>query len=83
MSCRRIDPRIWNPSMTDSTVSGERLVEMMAAMRSSDSVELKQTIRGVDIRAHEQSVLAGAIGAALWGAFRFRKLSDKGLSLSA
>jgi benzoyl-CoA reductase subunit D len=37
----------------------------------------------VDIRAHEQSVLAGAIGAALWGAFRFRKLSDKGLSLSA
>ncbi|GMR24008.1 MAG: acyl-CoA dehydratase activase [Acidobacteriota bacterium] len=38
---------------------------------------------GVDIRAHEQSVLAGAMGAAIWGAFRFRKLSDKGLSLSA
>jgi benzoyl-CoA reductase subunit D len=29
---------------------------------------------GVDIRAHEQSILAGAIGAALWGGFRARKL---------
>jgi benzoyl-CoA reductase subunit D len=28
----------------------------------------------VDIRHHEQSMLAGAIGAALWGAFRARKL---------
>ena len=37
----------------------------------------------VDIRAHEKSVLAGALGAALWGAYRFRKLSEKGLSLSA
>jgi len=36
--------------MTDATVSGERLVEMIAAMRSSDSVELKQTIRGVDVQ---------------------------------
>ena len=28
------------------------------------------------IRAHEHSVLAGAIGAALWGAFRARKLAE-------
>jgi hypothetical protein len=28
----------------------------------------------VDIRAHEQSILAGALGAALWGAFRARRL---------
>ncbi len=28
----------------------------------------------VDIRRHPQSMLAGAIGAALWGAFRARKL---------
>jgi benzoyl-CoA reductase subunit D len=45
--------------------------------------EAEEQNAGVDIRADEQSVLAGAIGAALWGAFRFRKLSDKGLSLSA
>jgi hypothetical protein len=36
--------------MTDSTVSGERLVEMIAATKSSDSVEFKQTIRGVDVQ---------------------------------
>jgi benzoyl-CoA reductase subunit D len=30
------------------------------------------------IRSHPQSVLAGAIGAALWGAFRARKLSERG-----
>ena len=29
---------------------------------------------GVDIRQHEHSMIAGAIGAALWGAFRARKL---------
>ncbi|MCL1587962.1 MAG: adenylate cyclase [Actinomycetia bacterium] len=36
--------------MTNSTVSGEQLVEMIAAMKSSDSVELKQTIRGIDVQ---------------------------------
>jgi len=32
-----------------------------------------------DIRAHPDSILAGALGAALWGAFRCRKLKEKGL----
>ena len=31
-----------------------------------------------EVRAHPQSVLAGAIGAALWGAFRARKLARLG-----
>ncbi|MHC4513865.1 MAG: benzoyl-CoA reductase subunit D [Planctomycetota bacterium] len=35
----------------------------------------------VDIRAHEHSVLAGALGAALWGGFRARKLKAKGVAL--
>ena len=34
----------------------------------------------LEIRTHENSVLAGALGAALWGAFRARKLAGKGLS---
>lgn len=34
------------------------------------------------IRTHPDSVLAGALGAAIWGAFRARKLAAKGLSLS-
>ncbi len=36
----------------------------------------------LDIRSHEHSILAGAIGAALWGGFRARKLQERGLSLS-
>jgi len=36
-----------------------------------------------EIRAHPQSVLAGAIGAALWGAFRARKLRAQGLRFEA
>lgn len=35
----------------------------------------------VTVRTHPDSVLAGAIGAALWGAFRARKLARKGVSL--
>jgi benzoyl-CoA reductase subunit D len=37
----------------------------------------------LEIRTHEHSAYAGAIGAAIWGAFRARKLAGKGLSLSA
>ncbi len=35
----------------------------------------------VEIRTHEDSVLAGAVGAALWGAFRARKLAASGVAL--
>jgi benzoyl-CoA reductase subunit D len=44
---------------------------LVAAMREA-AAEQKMA---VDIRHHEQSMLAGAIGAALWGAFRARKLN--------
>ena len=36
----------------------------------------------IQLRSHPQSVLAGALGAALWGAFRVRKLAAQGVSLS-
>jgi len=36
----------------------------------------------VEIRAHPDSVYAGALGAALWGAFRARKLAREGLSFA-
>jgi benzoyl-CoA reductase subunit D len=35
----------------------------------------------LDIRSHPQSMLAGALGAALWGAFRARKLAGRGFTL--
>ena len=52
---------------------------MLAAMAES-AMEQKLAI---EVRSHEDSVLAGAIGAALWGAFRARKLAAKGVPLTA
>jgi benzoyl-CoA reductase subunit D len=37
----------------------------------------------LEIRVHPDSVLAGAIGAALWGAFRARKLAGLGIRFAA
>jgi benzoyl-CoA reductase subunit D len=34
----------------------------------------------IEIRTHADSVMAGAYGAALWGAFRARKLAEKALA---
>ncbi len=34
-------------------------------------------------KSHPDSVLAGALGAAIWGAFRVRKLAAKGVNLGA
>ena len=38
---------------------------------------------GLEVRAHDQSALAGALGAALWGAFRARRLAARGVPLAA
>ena len=37
----------------------------------------------LQIRAHPESVFAGALGAALWGGFRIRRLAERGLSLAS
>jgi benzoyl-CoA reductase subunit D len=47
---------------------------LLAAMREAADEQGAE----VDIRTHPESVLAGAIGAALWGAFRARKLAAEG-----
>jgi benzoyl-CoA reductase subunit D len=52
-------------------------VGLLAALREA-ALEQKAA---VEIRANERSALAGALGAALWGAFRARKLRRKGVSL--
>jgi len=36
--------------------------------------ELRKAKATIEVRSHPQSILAGAIGAAFWGAFRFEKL---------
>ena len=75
------------PLLTSSGAQGVVLVTgglsadvgLLAAMR--EAVAEQET--PLEIRSHENSVLAGALGAALWGAFRVRKLTSKGLSLGA
>jgi len=52
-------------------------VGLLAAIREA-AAEMKLA---VEIRTHPQSVLAGAIGAALWGGFRLRKLAEQGRTL--
>jgi benzoyl-CoA reductase subunit D len=52
-------------------------VGLLAALRETAA----QSKADLDLRAHESSVLAGAIGAALWGAFRARKLAGLGVAL--
>jgi benzoyl-CoA reductase subunit D len=54
-------------------------VGLLGALR--EAAEAQKT--PVEIRAHEDSVLAGALGAALWGAFRARKLASDGISLTS
>jgi benzoyl-CoA reductase subunit D len=55
-------------------------VGLLAAMRETAAAQ--ERVR-LDIRVHEHSVLAGAYGAALWGAFRARKLARGGVHLAA
>jgi benzoyl-CoA reductase subunit D len=50
---------------------------LLAALRDG-AAEQKVPL---DIRNHPQSILAGALGAALWGAFRARKLAGRGFRL--
>jgi benzoyl-CoA reductase subunit D len=52
-------------------------VGLIAALREQSDESKKP----LDLRVHPQSILAGALGAALWGAFRARKLSGLGVSL--
>jgi benzoyl-CoA reductase subunit D len=54
-------------------------VGLLAALREgADAQGLPVTIR-----AHPDSVFAGALGAALWGAFRARKLARQGFTFTA
>jgi benzoyl-CoA reductase subunit D len=54
---------------------------LLAAMREGVAAKSKGTTPP-EIRAHEESVLAGAYGAALWGGFRARKLAQRGISFT-
>jgi len=73
--------------LTSAGARGEVLVTgglasdlgLLAALREAVAAQKVD----ITVHAHEDSVLAGAIGAALWGAFRARKLAKDGSPLSA
>jgi benzoyl-CoA reductase subunit D len=50
-------------------------VGLVATLREAAAA----TDAGIEFRVHDESALAGAYGAALWGAFRARKLGALGL----
>jgi benzoyl-CoA reductase subunit D len=52
-------------------------VGLLAAMREA----AEEQEASITIASHPDSVLAGALGAAIWAAFRVRKLRAKGLAL--
>ena len=53
-------------------------VGLLAALREAAAAQEAP----VEIRAHPDSVFAGALGAALWGAFRARKLANRGINFT-
>ncbi|HEU4400943.1 MAG TPA: benzoyl-CoA reductase subunit D [Candidatus Polarisedimenticolia bacterium] len=54
-------------------------VGLIGALRSAAAAQKTP----LEIRSHRVSALAGAIGAALWGAFRARRLAGRSSSLAA
>jgi benzoyl-CoA reductase subunit D len=73
--------------LTSAGARGEVLVTGGLAGDAGLLAALREAVRAqsvdVTIEAHEQSVLAGALGAALWGAFRARRLAGGGMAMAA
>jgi benzoyl-CoA reductase subunit D len=49
-------------------------VGMMSALRDALDRKAQHDGRSRDVVTHEDAIFAGALGAALWGAFRYRKM---------
>lgn len=62
--------------VTGGLASDEGLLQ---AMRE----QAEQRKFAFDIRSHEHSILAGALGAAIWGGFRARRLAERGVDVPA
>ena len=75
----RLSKLLKSIGVTDGTVmvtGGLALDKGLVAALEEDISHIKDM--KVAVRSHEDSMYAGAIGAALWGAFRFEKLAASG-----
>jgi benzoyl-CoA reductase subunit D len=68
--CARLIVSIGSPEVVLITGGLANDQGLVAALREA----VAASHATVDVRAHPQSILAGALGAALWGAFRARRL---------
>ncbi len=62
----------------DVMVTGGLALDTGLVAAMVEGVEDPKNKVNVDIAGHEHSIYAGSIGAALWGAFRHKKLADLG-----
>ena len=60
---------------------GLALDQGLIAALAEDIAQIKDM--KIEVRSHPDSIYAGAIGAALWGAYRFEKLAAQGLLTKA
>jgi benzoyl-CoA reductase subunit D len=58
-------------------------IGLLGAIRAGLSQDFLGKSAPVDLVAHPLSIQAGAIGAAIWGAFRYRKLGQGGVAWKA
>jgi benzoyl-CoA reductase subunit D len=62
--------------VTGGLASDEGLFHALAEIAGEQEV-------AIELRAHPDSVYAGAIGAAIWGAYRKRKLAERGIPVGS
>ncbi|MFI5245096.1 MAG: benzoyl-CoA reductase subunit D [Gemmatimonadales bacterium] len=56
-------------------------VGLLAALR--DALDKKTDLAKLQVVTHESAIFAGSIGAALWGGYRYRKLSQQDVAWTA
>lgn len=58
-------------------------IGMIGALRDALAKKQPAGSESREVVTHEQAIFAGAIGAALWGGFRYRKIGQNGLAWAA
>ena len=73
--------RLLSAAKVDSTVLMTGGLAADSGLRAAIQETLRDANKHFDVRTHEDSILAGAIGAALWGAYRHDILVARGDAL--
>ncbi len=74
----RLSKLLKSVGATDSVVMVTGGLARDAGLIGALKEDIAEQKMNMDVRSHEDSIYAGAIGAALWGAFRYDKLAQLG-----